>query len=374
MTELYPSDAELNALSGTVDGEQEVLFIAAGESPYYTSFYKMLHRLLAVARRAGDLRVHKDGALTFGVRAGKFMDGETARSYAGASAQPLTDNATNCIYLTAAGTLTVSTSGFPAAGTTPHLPLATIVTSGGAYDHQDVTDYRGMAIFRCASAMSPADQNEAHSFLAATDLTGAEAETLSDGSNADSLHRHGAAGLEDDAVATDKLADDAVTQDKIADAAVGEAQLATDAVTNDKIAPDAVDGDKIAAAAVGREHLGGNLSDLIFRLEVTHGQESSDTIAGEIQVQDADGNDVTGNFRVRFWLSETQYGEPTESGTVSLSTGTILHTVTANADYEAITSDEGLVELSVEISGSATRYLMAETSGNILISTQMSWS
>ena len=59
MTELYPSDATLNALSGTTDAEQEVLFVTTGESPYYTSFYKMLHRLLNVARRAADLRVFK---------------------------------------------------------------------------------------------------------------------------------------------------------------------------------------------------------------------------------------------------------------------------------------------------------------------------
>ena len=58
MNELYPSDAQLNALSGLNDAEQEVLFIATGESPYYTSFYKMLYRMLDVSRRAGDLRVY----------------------------------------------------------------------------------------------------------------------------------------------------------------------------------------------------------------------------------------------------------------------------------------------------------------------------
>jgi len=65
MSELYPSDADLNALSGTADAEQGVAYPTIFESPYYTTFYKMLYRLLDVARRAGDLRVCKDGDLTF---------------------------------------------------------------------------------------------------------------------------------------------------------------------------------------------------------------------------------------------------------------------------------------------------------------------
>jgi hypothetical protein len=77
MNELYPSDSQLNALSGLCDAEQEVLYVATGESPYYTSFYKMLYRLLDVARRGGDFRVYKDGDLTFGVRAGRLADGPT---------------------------------------------------------------------------------------------------------------------------------------------------------------------------------------------------------------------------------------------------------------------------------------------------------
>ena len=146
--ERYPSDSELNAMSATVDPEQEVLFIPAGESPYYTSFYKMLYRLLDVARRAGDLRVFKDGeALTCGARAGRFMDGDTPRSYAGATGVALANNATNYLYLTAAGVLTVNTTGFPAPSATPHIPLAAITTAGGTYAHGDVVDHRGTALF-----------------------------------------------------------------------------------------------------------------------------------------------------------------------------------------------------------------------------------
>jgi hypothetical protein len=178
MNELYPSDAQLNALSGLNDAEQEVLFIATGESPYYTSFYKMLYRLLDVSRRAGDLRVYKDGDLTFGVRAGRFCDGATTRDFAAASGQALTDNSTNSIYIATDGTLVVSTGGFPAAGATPHIPLAAIVTAGGVYSLADITDYRGRSMFQPLSAMTAAALNQvasatlAPTFTAATEAAG----------------------------------------------------------------------------------------------------------------------------------------------------------------------------------------------------------
>jgi hypothetical protein len=86
MTELYLTDTAINALSGTSDTEQEVYYPPICESPYYTSFYKMVHRLLDVARRAGDLRAYKDGDLTFGVRAGQFMVGDTIVTVAAARA------------------------------------------------------------------------------------------------------------------------------------------------------------------------------------------------------------------------------------------------------------------------------------------------
>ncbi len=146
MTEQFPTDAELNALSGTADSRQEVPYPAIGESPYYTSFYRMLYRLLDVARRAGDLRVYKDGDLTFGVRAGRFADGDTTVEYAGSTGNALTNNATNYIYLTADSTPAVNITGFPDPSATPHVPLATIATAAGGYGLDDITDCRGAAI------------------------------------------------------------------------------------------------------------------------------------------------------------------------------------------------------------------------------------
>jgi len=86
------------------------------------------------------------------VRAGEYFTGDAAVDYAGATAQALTNNATNYIHLTAGGTLTVNTTGFPVPSLTPHIPLATIVTSAGQYTHSDITDHRSGALFHVLGA------------------------------------------------------------------------------------------------------------------------------------------------------------------------------------------------------------------------------
>ncbi len=157
MAELYPDDATLTALSGLADAEQGVLYPPIGESPYYTSFYRMLYRLLDVARRAGDLRVYPDAAMTCGVRAGRFATANgTEVTFAGAAAVALADNATNYLALLADGTLSVTQDGWPDAASAPHVPLATIVTAGGTYGPADVTDCRGWALYRTVEAPLPA--------------------------------------------------------------------------------------------------------------------------------------------------------------------------------------------------------------------------
>jgi len=149
MTELYRSDAELTALSATIGGGGAV-FPTKDADPHYTLLAKYWSRVADALVPLTGLEVFKDGDLTFGVRSGHYLNGDTAVNYAGAAAQALTNNATNYIYLTAAGTLTVNTSAFPTPSVTPHIPLATIVTSGGLYsiDDGDIVDYRGRSIFR----------------------------------------------------------------------------------------------------------------------------------------------------------------------------------------------------------------------------------
>ena len=151
MSETPLTDSEAAALSGTTDTDTDLIYPTATAADYANTIFRALHRLNAIAEAVNPLRVFKDGDLTFGVRAGKFLDGDTARNYAGASEQALTDDDTNYIYLTAAGTLTVNITGFPTPSETPHIPLATILTASGAFDRGDITDYRGRAIFQVCS-------------------------------------------------------------------------------------------------------------------------------------------------------------------------------------------------------------------------------
>ena len=219
MPETYPTDAALASLSGTTDAEQDVPYVPIGESPYHASFYRMQYRLLDVARRAGDLRVYKDGDLTFGVRPGRLLDGDAPVDYPGSEGNNLTNNQVNAVYLDAAGGLHVSTGGFPDPSDVPHVPLATIATAAGAYGHADITDYRGRAMLGPCSGLSASAAGAAGAFFAGTDISAAEAETLTDGANADALHVHAAGGL----------ADGCVTDTKIApDAGVARSKLATD--------------------------------------------------------------------------------------------------------------------------------------------------
>jgi len=409
MSEVYPSDADLNALSGTSDAAQGVLYPTIGESPYYTSFYKMLSRLLLVATRAGDLRVYKDAAATFGVRAGKFYDGDTLVAYAGTTGQSLTNNQTNYIYLhDNAGTweVAVNTTGFPAPSSVNHIPLATIYLDAGAYDPTDIVDYRGAAMFGPQTGAgsvnlldwqeSVADEidftaaepgspsvgdryintgsgassgtgqtvaandievwngtdwtqitpsegacclvedrdmlvgfngtswvdigtfallNEAQTFFNATDITGAEAETLSDGSNADALHVHAVAGLQD------------------------------------------------------------AVADLLPNLSITSGGEVGDTHTVTIQGRDAANNNLAGRLLARVWVDDAEYGAPDATGnTVAITTGTQMRQITANGDYEIISDANGTIVITLSVSGDATRYVMAEIDGRIYSSGALSFT
>lgn len=155
-TESALGSTAADALSGTTSANAQFIYCTIDDEIYYTEDYEkeaIADRILGLANQ---LRVVKDAALTYGVFAGKYMHGTTEVNYAGSTGNALTDDTTNYIYLTAAGTLTKNTTGFPDEGTTPHIPLATILTASGAYAHTDITDMRGRAIFSVLHGIQPA--------------------------------------------------------------------------------------------------------------------------------------------------------------------------------------------------------------------------
>lgn len=85
-----------------------------------------------------SLKEVPSGSLAVKVSAGRYRKADgTIGTYAGTASQVLTLSATNSIYLTDSGTLTVSTSGWPAAF---HVPLAVAVTGGSTIT--SLTDFR----------------------------------------------------------------------------------------------------------------------------------------------------------------------------------------------------------------------------------------
>jgi len=186
MSEIELTDEQANALHGTIDADTGFRYHSPGDASYFTEGQRQRHRLLTLAKTiSNNLRVYRDGEMTFGVRPGRAADGDTVAAYAGCSAVELTDDATNYVYLTAADlaagdSVTVSTEGFPAQSQTPHVPLAAVAAAGGAYGPDDIVDCRAAAAMSLGSGLTAAQANT---------LTGGSA------SNADALHVHDSAGL-----------------------------------------------------------------------------------------------------------------------------------------------------------------------------------
>jgi len=186
--------------------------------------------------------------------------------------------------------LVCNTTGLPGPSTTPHIPLAKIVTAGGGYGCGDITDLRASAVFELRSAMTAA---------------GANTLVAGSASNADSLHVHAVAGLQD------------------------------------------------------------ALQDLMPELAMLGTDNADGTGSMAIQARDAAGNNLAQRFRVRCWLSTSEYGAPVADNDFSVHTGTQLAEVLADADYEVISDAAGLMEMDIDAAANGTYYVMAEVDGRI---------
>ena len=118
-------------------------------------------------------------SLNVAVAAGSYVKSDgTIGTYAGTASQAMTTAATNYVYLTDGGTLTVDTSGFPA--NTFHVRLAVVVA--GASTITSVTDARLYSV--SVGISQPASANQAAvGSLATQSLTassGSASTTISD--------------------------------------------------------------------------------------------------------------------------------------------------------------------------------------------------
>jgi len=147
MSEVYPSDSELNALLEEV--ETGVEYIPTGTVPYHLHFRKLLYRLLLAAKRSNDLRLFDEGGLTFGVKAGKFFNGTTLVSYAGSTGNTLETNKANIyVYINSLGTLVFNEyTAFPDMSAGRHVRLAVLTTSASDITAlADARDHHSIAV------------------------------------------------------------------------------------------------------------------------------------------------------------------------------------------------------------------------------------
>jgi hypothetical protein len=267
--------------------------------------------------------------------------------------------------------------------------------------------------------------NEAQAFFSATNITGAEAETLTNASNADALHVHGASGLQANAVTTAKIADDAVDKTKIAadlagnglgqnadgslevkvdgtgieinadtlrlkDGGVATAKIAADAVDKTKINADVAgsglvqnpDGSleiypddstveisadmlKLKDGGVTAAKLAAAVQDLMPNLLLTGANHADGTGAMTIQARDAANNNLAQRFLVRAWIADAEYSEPDPQTGFSVTTGELMRTIEANADLEVISDATGLAAMDINTGGAKTVYVMAKVDGRI---------
>lgn len=133
----------------------------------------------------------------------------------------------------------------------------------------------------------------------------------------------------------------------------------------------------LADDAVGTDQLADAVADLVPKVDISVGGESSDTIAVTVQVQDAQGNSNANRFLLHAWLADSQYGPETATtpdGTVSWTTGTALEEITSKERWTAVTDANGQAVLSIGESGAATWYLNVELDGRIYASAAITFA
>lgn len=192
MSELYPDDAALLAME--TDDDTGVEYIPTGRSPYYLEFRKLIQRLLESTRRANDLRVYADGALSVGVRPGRCVMASTPIDFAGQTGVAVDDDAATYVWLDTAGAIVTDNAAFPT-DRTAHIPLAIVTASSGAI--VSIDDRRGEAFLLAPDTgmlgltATAAEINQALDGIGAN-VDAAALDTLTGGSTttADTHHRH----------------------------------------------------------------------------------------------------------------------------------------------------------------------------------------
>jgi hypothetical protein len=120
-----------------------------------------------------------------------------------------------------------------------------------------------------------------------------------------------------------------------------------------------------ADASVTPAKLADSLADVLPALSVTvaNAGTPNGTATVTIQAKDAQGNNLAARVKVEAWFSATSYGAPTDLGTLTATTGTILKAHTTDALIEAVTDATGLLVLSYDLTADGNLFCMATATG-----------
>lgn len=246
------------------------------------------------------------------------------------------------------------------------------------------------------SGLTAADMAEAAAFFQATNITGTEAETLSDGSDADALHLHPtkadkvAAPTAGNFAALDangNLADSGHKDSDYEDAGTMTTHESTYDHTD---LPSATEKDALEGTSgtpsVGNPYvtntdsrntnertptdssvtvakLAAALQDLIPTIVLTGTDDADGTGTMAIQVKDVAGNNLAKEIFMRVWIADADKSEPDPQTVFSVLTGEQMREVEADADYEVITNSSGYANMNIDTATNKTVYVMATIDG-----------
>ena len=397
MAEKQITDGEALALSATT--KNGVLLPTDDGTDWDLAVWRSLEKLARLLAVLFRLTEDDGGALLYYISGGRFLDGDTARNLSAAAGQgPLTDAATNYVYITAAGTVTVNTTGFPSPSATPHIPVCAVSCAAGDFAYSDVDmSYLGRSLMQLCDGLTAAQRNKLiyHDGVEASTagvgtpnvLTAAETNrTITNqgaGAKCYNTLPAPASGLRfrfecESAHGIRVTADGSgrIRVGSLISALAGYWETTTVGAVLELMA---VDGNYwVAVSCTGDWTDGTNyaryglpfladVADHCPYAAISAGAEAGDVIDITIQAKDASGNSLAAYVLMDVWIALTDWGPPSDTshGVGSATTGQTIQTVLANAHVRVMTDVNGTAVIPLGLVGAGTRYVMAAIKGQV---------
>ena len=106
------------------------------------------------------------------------------------------------------------------------------------------------------------------------------------------------------------------------------------------------------------------LQDNMPTITITGTDDADGTGYAELQVKDAGGNNLSGYYLVRVWIGTASRGAPAAHADFSVTTGTEIREMTADAYYEVMTDSTGYIKMNIDRVADGTSYIMGVLGGH----------